>query len=107
MSHNAPVTVAAVILATSAELGPIPSTATQRLRRQVDAAWAGGATPIVGAGVVLVSDQASGTDGFAESLLRHHARPVRKAQRPEWNPREEHLDWHGREVFKGTARHAG
>jgi hypothetical protein len=41
------VTVAAVILATSAELGPIPPGATPRLRRQVDAAWAGGATPIV------------------------------------------------------------
>jgi putative restriction endonuclease len=66
-----------------------------------------GAFTVSPQGVVLVSDQANGTDGFAESLLRHHARPARNAQRPEWNPRAEHLDWHGREVFKGAARHAG
>jgi hypothetical protein len=30
-----------------------------------------------------------------------------KAQRPEWNPKVAHLDWHTREVFKGKPRHAG
>jgi hypothetical protein len=29
-------------------------------------------------GVLLVSDQANGTQGFEESLLRHHAKPVRR-----------------------------
>ena len=58
-------------------------------------------------GVMLVSEQTNGTDGFAESLMRHHAKPVRTAQRPEWNPKPAFLDWHGREVFKGQARHAG
>jgi putative restriction endonuclease len=58
-------------------------------------------------GVVLVSDQATGTDGFVEALLRHHTKPVRKAQRPEWNPGPAHLDWHAREVFKDKPRHAG
>src|SRR5581483_7980059 len=28
-------------------------------------------------------------------------------QRPEWQPMGEHLEWHGREVFKGEARHWG
>jgi hypothetical protein len=57
--------------------------------------------------VVLVSDQTNGSEGFTVVLLRHHAKPVRKAQRPEWNPKQTHLDWHGREVFKGKAQHAG
>ena len=29
----------------------------------------------------------------------------RPAQRPEWSPDAAFLDWHGREVFKGAARH--
>lgn len=65
-----------------------------------------GAYTVSPQGVVLVSDQTTGTDGFAESLLRHHAKPIRLAQRPEWMPKPDHLDWHGREVFKGQARHA-
>jgi putative restriction endonuclease len=66
-----------------------------------------GAYTVSPQGVVLVSDQATGTDGFAEALMRHHSKPVREAQRPEWRPRPDHLDWHGREVFKGRARHIG
>jgi putative restriction endonuclease len=56
-------------------------------------------------GIVLVSDQAHGTDGFDYSLLRHHAQPVRPPQRPEWKPAARHMRWHGQEVFKGNARH--
>jgi putative restriction endonuclease len=58
-------------------------------------------------GVVLVSDQANGTTGFQESLLVYHGKPVRDPQHPDWRPEPEHLDWHGREVFKGAARHRG
>ncbi len=57
-------------------------------------------------GRVLVSDQAHGTDGFKELLMRHHTKGVRKAQRPEWEPNPRSLGWHAREVFKGKARHA-
>jgi putative restriction endonuclease len=56
-------------------------------------------------GVVLVSDRANGTTGFLELLMAHHGKPVRAAQRPDWQPEPGHLDWHRREVFKGEARH--
>ncbi len=56
-------------------------------------------------GVLLVSDQAHGTAGFEEALLRHHGKSVRQPQRPEFKPEAIFLIWHGREVFKGAARH--
>ena len=55
-------------------------------------------------GRLLVSDQAHGTGGFDECLMRHHGKEARRPQRNEWNPDPDHLDWHGREVFKGKAR---
>jgi hypothetical protein len=55
--------------------------------------------------VLLVSEQAHGSAGVEEALLRHHGRPVRAPQRPEWRPGAGFLAWHGREVFKGAARH--
>jgi putative restriction endonuclease len=58
-------------------------------------------------GLLLVSDQANGTTGFQDGLLAYHGKPLREAQRPEWRPEREHLGWHGREVFKGEARHRG
>jgi putative restriction endonuclease len=56
-------------------------------------------------GRLLVSDQVNGTTGLHESLKRHHGFTLRPPQRPEWSPGAAFLDWHGREVFKGTARH--
>jgi putative restriction endonuclease len=56
-------------------------------------------------GLLLVSEQAHGSVGFGDSLLRYHGGPVRRPQRPEWHPGADFLDWHGREVFKGEARH--
>ena len=64
-----------------------------------------GAFTLSPAGVLLVSDQAHGTAGFEEALLRHHGRRARPPQRPEFKPEAAFLDWHGREVFKGAARH--
>lgn len=58
-------------------------------------------------GVLLVSDQANGIAGFNESLMAFHGGPIREAQRPDWKPRQEHLAWHGEQVFKGEARHRG
>jgi putative restriction endonuclease len=58
-------------------------------------------------GVLLVSDQVNGSMGLQDSLLAHHGKSIRAAQRPEWQPRVEHLRWHGKEVFKGEARHLG
>ena len=55
-------------------------------------------------GVVLVSDQAHGTEGFHEALMSRHGKGVRPPQRREWKPAPDSLDWHAREVFKGWAR---
>jgi putative restriction endonuclease len=66
-----------------------------------------GAFTLSPAGLLLVSDQAHGTTGFHESLLRHHGQRVRDPQRPDWRPGPSFLEWHGREVFKGQARHLG
>lgn len=55
-------------------------------------------------GVLLVSDQAHGTEGFQEALMRHHAKAVRPPQRQDWKPAPASLDWHAREVFKGEPR---
>jgi putative restriction endonuclease len=56
-------------------------------------------------GVVLVSDQANGTAGFQETLMAYHGKRIRPPQHPKWRPEPGHLEWHGREVFKGEARH--
>lgn len=56
-------------------------------------------------GVLLVSDQANGSTGFQEALMAYHGKPIREAQHPDWQPEGRHLEWHGREVFKGEARH--
>jgi putative restriction endonuclease len=57
-------------------------------------------------GVLRMSDQAHGKEGFEEVLLRFHGQRPRLSQRPEWTPTVSHLEWHGREVFRGSARHA-
>ena len=54
---------------------------------------------------VLISDEVHGSTGLQETLLRHHAQPLRKPQRPEHVPAGHFLDWHGRQVFRGRARH--
>jgi putative restriction endonuclease len=64
-----------------------------------------GAFTVTAEGVLLVSDQAHGTTGFQEVLLKHHGRAVLAPQRPEWCPEPAFLAWHAREVFKGKARH--
>jgi putative restriction endonuclease len=64
-----------------------------------------GAFTLAADGVLLVSDQVHGTAGFQETLLGHHGKPVRQPQRAEWGPGAAFVEWHGREVFKGKARH--
>lgn len=58
-------------------------------------------------GILLVSDHANGTSGFQELLMAHHGKPIRPPQHPDWRPHPGYLEWHGREVFKGKARHRG
>ena len=47
-------------------------------------------------GVLLVSDQVHGSDGFHETLMKHHAKRVRSPQRSEWMPDPAMLDWRER-----------
>ena len=55
-------------------------------------------------GVVLVSDQAHGTEGFHEALMNRHGKVIRPPQREEWKPAPESLDWQAGKVFKGAVR---
>jgi putative restriction endonuclease len=58
-------------------------------------------------GVLLVSNLATGTAGFQESLMAYHGKSIRPPQHPDWKPEPEHLEWHKDQVFKGEARHRG
>ena len=55
--------------------------------------------------VILVSEKANGSQGLQETLLQFHRKPLRKPQRPDFDPLWEFTDWHQREVFKGNPRH--
>jgi putative restriction endonuclease len=65
-----------------------------------------GAFTVNNDGVMVVSDQVHGTEGFQEALLRHHCKVIRPPQRQEWRPTQASLDWHAKEVFKGKGRDA-
>jgi putative restriction endonuclease len=54
---------------------------------------------------VLVSEHAHGTSGFDEWLMAFHGRPMRVPQRPDYQPRDEFLKWHAREVFRSPSRY--
>lgn len=56
--------------------------------------------------VFRVSEEAHGTSGFDEWLLRYHGRPIRRPQRPDYYPNENYINWHAREVFRGPHRYA-
>ena len=52
-----------------------------------------------------VAEQAHGTIGMEEWLLRYHGQQIRKPQRPDYYPQNSFIDWHMREVFRGPARY--
>lgn len=54
---------------------------------------------------LLVAEQAHGTQGFEEWLMRFHGRKVRTPISPLYAPKDNFLDWHVKEVFKGPARY--
>ena len=56
---------------------------------------------------LLVSDQANGSAGFQEAFMTFHGKPIRDSQHPDWRPEPKHLEWHGREVFKGEGAASG
>jgi len=53
---------------------------------------------------VLVSDDAHGTVGFQEWLMAFHMQRINLPQRQSYNPQQEFIEWHVREVFQGDYR---
>lgn len=54
---------------------------------------------------VIVSQDAHGSAGLKEWLLRYHGVPIRLPQSPEYFPAHDFMKWHEKEVFRGKARH--
>jgi putative restriction endonuclease len=55
--------------------------------------------------IVIVSEQANGTNGFQEWVMAFHGQPIRPPQRPNYYPAITAIRWHVREVFKGPDRY--
>ena len=53
---------------------------------------------------ILVSDDAHGSVGFDEWLMRFHGEQISFPQRQSYYPHESFIDWHIREVFQGDYR---
>lgn len=54
---------------------------------------------------MLVSEDAHGTQGFDEWLMRYHGRLIQHPIRPDYSPKDLFLQWHVREVFRGKTRY--
>ncbi len=52
-----------------------------------------------------VAENAHGTHGMEEWLMRYHGQEIRKPQRPDYYPENNFINWHVREVFRGPARY--
>ncbi|WP_188889362.1 phosphorothioated DNA-binding restriction endonuclease [Paenibacillus radicis (ex Gao et al. 2016)] len=55
---------------------------------------------------ILVAEEAHGTHGFEEWLMKYHGTTVRAPIRPLYQPKITFLEWHIREVFRGPARYS-
>ncbi|MDW7730389.1 MAG: HNH endonuclease [Bacillota bacterium] len=55
--------------------------------------------------VFQVAENAHGTHGMDEWLMRYHGQEIRKPQRPNYYPQDSFINWHMREVFRGPARY--
>ena len=53
---------------------------------------------------ILVSDDAHGSVGFEEWLMRFHGEQISFPQRRSYSPHASFIDWHIREVFQGDYR---
>ncbi len=53
---------------------------------------------------VMVSDEANGSEGFQEWLMRFHGQQLKFPQRQSYYPDEEYVSWHVKEVFQGSFR---
>ena len=53
---------------------------------------------------IMVSDEAYGSAGFQEWLMRYHGEMLSFPQRQTYYPNERYISWHVREVFQGEYR---
>lgn len=53
---------------------------------------------------VIVSDEAAGLSGFREHLMGHHNKKIKLPVHKPDVPSPSFIEWHHREVFRGTAR---
>lgn len=56
---------------------------------------------------LVVSEQALGSSGFEDWVLRFHGQSLNRPVRDGFRPRAEYTRWHNREVFQGPARQLG
>ena len=54
--------------------------------------------------IFQVAENAHGTHGMEEWLMRYHGQEIRKPLRLDYYPEDDFVDWHMREVFRGPAR---
>ena len=54
---------------------------------------------------LIVAEQAHGTNGFEDWLMRYHGKSIRSPIHPDYEPRDQFINWHIYEVFKGPARY--
>jgi len=54
---------------------------------------------------LLVSDCVHGTNGFNEWLMSFHKKQIACPQHPAYTPRHDFVEWHIKEVFKGSYRY--
>lgn len=64
-----------------------------------------GVFTITGDRQMLVAEEAHGTQGFEEWLMRFHGKRIRSPIRPVYQPKDAFIEWHIREVFRGPARY--
>ncbi len=54
---------------------------------------------------IIISEEAHGTNGFDEWLMRFHGKQLRPPVHPEYYPNNSFINWHVREVFRGPGRY--
>lgn len=53
---------------------------------------------------LIVAEEAHGTNGFEEWLMRYHGSKIRRPIHPDYQPRDNYINWHLREVFRSPGR---
>ena len=66
-----------------------------------------GAFTLVDSLILQVAENAHGTCGFDEWLMRYHNQAIQQPQSPDYYPNSNYVNWHFREVFRGPSRYAG